>query len=213
MARLDRGADDVEGGERQDQVAGAAPAGLGERQRHPDHQHVDVVGREAHLDHPLALVADDERLGQRPAERRADGGAEGGERHLDLQPAERHVDGGQAVRRRGGRGERVAAEGEVDQAPGEVGMDGDQRRDVGVLDLDHAEQRRRGDGAGRLGQAGDARLRDLGREHGLDQRAQAVFEAAPERLADEVGVGAAAAVRGLRGVLPPMLAGAMIAGR
>ena len=136
VAGLDRGADHVERRERQDQGEAAAPAGLAEGEVHAEDHDVDVVGREAELREALAQVADREALGQRPAEVGADGVGEGGEDGVEVQPAERHVDGGEGARQRRRGLHRVAAEGEVDEVVGEIGLERDEPGRVGVLDVD-----------------------------------------------------------------------------
>ena len=93
------------------------------------------------------------------------------------------------ARHRLGRQHRVAAEGEVDQVVGEIGLERDQPGRVGILDVDEAEHRRAGDLGGGVGELGDPGGADAGADHRLDQQPHAVLDAAGEGLAEQLGVG------------------------
>ena len=136
---LDRGPDRIEGRERQDEAQVACPRGLADVEGEIVDQHVDIIRRNPHLGDVLALRGDGKLLGDRTAEAGSDGGHEGGAHRLERQPAERHVDAGEgAGDRNGGRG-MVAAEHQVDEVKGEIGVDGEQPLGLAVLDLDETK--------------------------------------------------------------------------
>jgi hypothetical protein len=129
--RVERGADHVERRERQHEIGRAAPPGLGHDQGQAEHQHVDVVGAEAHLADALAQVAQAQRLGRLLAEGATERRDEGVQRRLEIEPAEAHVDRGQAAVARIRHVRRIAAERQVDQVLGKFVVEGDQARVVG----------------------------------------------------------------------------------